>query len=87
MLKYECNEGKQKIEVQGSLEEVLADLTLLIEAIYNEIKDKRAREFFDYALKKLVEDKLYKKSAEEMDELALETMLKALTKMMELKKK
>lgn len=78
MLKFECNEGKQKIEVQGLLEEVLADLTLLIECIYEKIDSKTAKEAFEYGLEMLVKNKMYKKSEEELKEMAMEALLKML---------
>jgi predicted RNA-binding protein Jag len=73
MLKVELNgnEGIVKVEACGSLPELMADVTTMLNVMYDGIKEEQKKDFKE-CVKRLAEEELYAKSKEEMDKLANE---------------
>lgn len=66
MLKIDINEKETSIEGQGSVYELLSDITFVIKVIYNGLEKEEVKEDFEYGLKKMIEEKLYQKTAEDL---------------------
>jgi adenylate kinase len=73
MLKVEINgkEGITKVEANGVLPELMADVTILLNAMYEGISEKEKQNFKN-CIKDLAEKELYAKSNEEIDKLVKE---------------
>ena len=74
MLNVEINrkEGIINVEASGSLQEMMADLTTLLNIEYEGLGDKEKQDALECCLKGLLEDRLYAKSSEEISNLAKE---------------
>ena len=73
MLKFELNkeEGISSVEASGSLPELMADVTTLLNVMYEGIS-KEQREGFKACIKNLADEELYTKTDEEIDKLVKE---------------
>lgn len=70
MLKVELNgnEGIVKVEANGALSELMADVTTMLNVMYEGLKEEQ-RQDFKYCVKRLADEELYAKTNKEMDEL------------------
>ena len=68
MLEVRMNKGETMINVCGSPAEIMSDMALLLRVLYEKL-DKDNKEFFEESLKRIVKDKIYAKTEEEMEEL------------------
>lgn len=70
MLKVELNgnKGIVKVEANGSLPELMADVTDLLSVMYEGIGEEQKEDFKNY-VKHLADEELYAKTNKEMDEL------------------
>lgn len=77
-----CDNGKTMIHVEGSMPDILSDLTIIVKAIYDELEDGIGKDVFkefvekllptlpfvkDEEVEKVVDDEIKKKKSELLD--------------------
>lgn len=70
MLKVELNGNERIVNVkaEGTLPELMADVTTLLNVMYDNVKEEQ-KEDFKKGIKMLAEEELYTKTSKELDEL------------------
>lgn len=81
MLEVRINEKETMINICGHPTEIMTDITEMLKIVYDKL-DQKSKEFFEHTLKKTVEDRVYAKSIEELEELNKKEMKKTLEKML-----
>lgn len=49
-----CDNGKTMIHVEGSMPDILSDLTIIVKAIYDELEDEVSKDIFKGFVEKLL---------------------------------
>lgn len=49
-----CNSGHTMIHVEGSMPDIMSDLTIIVRAIYDELEDETAKDIFKEFVEKLL---------------------------------
>lgn len=68
-VKINGNEGIVNVEANGSLPELMADVEIMLNVMYEGISEKE-KQNFKYCIKELAEKELYAKTSEEIDKIA-----------------
>lgn len=72
MIEFKNNEGKCSIKANGDLSELCADVTVLINEVYNGLEEKELKDLFKYAMTQAVNDGICFKTNEELKEIVKE---------------
>lgn len=98
-----CDNGKTMIHVEGSMPDILSDLTIIVKAIYDELEDEVSKDIFkgfvekllptlpfvkDEEIEKVVDKEIDKKRSELFDSVMEgDELIKKLDEILEMLKK
>lgn len=68
MLEIKMNENETKVIACGSPAEIMSDITMIFKIMHDKLEGD-AKDFFEEAIKRIANEKLYAKSEEELEEL------------------
>lgn len=69
MLKIEINKGETSININGTMADIMTDITILLRSIYNGLSGE-AKQDFEHDLETLVKTRIYAMSEEDIDKAA-----------------
>ena len=78
--KIDGRKGDVQVNADGNLPEILSNITILLNVVYDGLKGDGAKEAFVYSIEEMARDKIYTKNSDELAVLAIKRLIESLKK-------